>query len=280
MLFWILICAVVVILDQITKWLAVKYLIPIGTLPIIKDALHLTYVENPGAAFGMMKNSRWIFLVISSVGLKGDRLLETLRKGGDLAERVTVVCPKVGNCFKTFCSQKILVYFGKIRMLIAKEGDISAQLIIDDVAEHLDRFHVGEQKLRFAYFVLVLLVKRIMEEVFSANGHVGGVKLTFRSNSVNILQHVGQAGSKRKQYDHILATVLFASLAIGQDPLAVEKMPSNKAVAGKKVADLDAVSLTDIQDLVRAVPHAVHNYSFLCVLKIRPKIVGFCHNCS
>ena len=71
MLFWILICAVVVILDQITKWLAVKYLIPIGTLPIIKDALHLTYVENPGAAFGMMKNSRWIFLVISSVAIIG-----------------------------------------------------------------------------------------------------------------------------------------------------------------------------------------------------------------
>ena len=71
MLFWILICAVVVILDQITKWLAVKYLIPIGTLPIIKDVLHLTYVENPGAAFGMMKNSRWIFLVISSVAIIG-----------------------------------------------------------------------------------------------------------------------------------------------------------------------------------------------------------------
>lgn len=69
MLFWILITVGVVVLDQITKWLAVEYLIPIGTVPIIKDALHLTYVENPGAAFGMMQNSRWIFLLVSTVAI-------------------------------------------------------------------------------------------------------------------------------------------------------------------------------------------------------------------
>lgn len=69
MLFWILITVGVVILDQFTKWLAVEYLIPIGTVPIIKDALHLTYVENPGAAFGMMQNSRWIFLLVSTVAI-------------------------------------------------------------------------------------------------------------------------------------------------------------------------------------------------------------------
>ncbi|MBQ2378387.1 MAG: signal peptidase II [Clostridia bacterium] len=69
MLFWILITVGVVVLDQITKWLAVEYLIPVRTLPIIKDALHLTYVENPGAAFGMMQNSRWIFLLVSTVAI-------------------------------------------------------------------------------------------------------------------------------------------------------------------------------------------------------------------
>ena len=69
MLFWILITVGVVVLDQITKWLAVEYLIPVGTVPIIKDALHLTYVENPGAAFGMMQNSRWIFLLVSTVAI-------------------------------------------------------------------------------------------------------------------------------------------------------------------------------------------------------------------
>ena len=42
---------------------------PISSFPIIKDVLHLTYVENRGAAFGMLQNHRWVFMIISSVML-------------------------------------------------------------------------------------------------------------------------------------------------------------------------------------------------------------------
>ena len=54
-------------LDQLTKWLAVKFLSPIDTLPLIEDVLHLTYVENRGAAFGMLADHRWVFIIISTV---------------------------------------------------------------------------------------------------------------------------------------------------------------------------------------------------------------------
>ena len=57
----------IIIADQITKLLAVKYLMPIDTFPIIEDVLHLTYVENRGAAFGILQNQRWVFIVISVV---------------------------------------------------------------------------------------------------------------------------------------------------------------------------------------------------------------------
>ena len=56
-----------IVLDQLTKWLAVKFLEPIPTKPLIESVLHLTYVENRGAAFGMLANQRWIFILISSV---------------------------------------------------------------------------------------------------------------------------------------------------------------------------------------------------------------------
>ena len=69
MLLCYLIAAGVVLLDQLTKWLVVRYLEPIGTVPLIENALHFTYVENTGAAFGMMKDSRWIFMVVSSVAI-------------------------------------------------------------------------------------------------------------------------------------------------------------------------------------------------------------------
>ena len=58
-----------ILLDQLTKWLAVKFLMPIDTVPIIQDALHLTYAENRGAAFGMLANNRWVFLIISSIAI-------------------------------------------------------------------------------------------------------------------------------------------------------------------------------------------------------------------
>ncbi len=56
-----------ILLDQLTKILSVKFLEPLDTVPIIKDVLHLTYVENTGAAFGMLKDHRWVFISISTV---------------------------------------------------------------------------------------------------------------------------------------------------------------------------------------------------------------------
>ena len=56
-----------ILLDQLTKWLSVKFLTAVDTVPLIKGVLHLTYVENTGAAFGMLKDHRWVFILISTV---------------------------------------------------------------------------------------------------------------------------------------------------------------------------------------------------------------------
>ncbi len=69
MFLWIAIMVLAVFLDQLTKYLTVLCLKPIPTFPIIEDVLHLTYVENPGAAFGMMKDQRWLFMVVSCVAI-------------------------------------------------------------------------------------------------------------------------------------------------------------------------------------------------------------------
>jgi len=62
-----LILAAGIILDQLTKFLAVKLLKPVGSVPLWEGVLHLTYVENRGAAFGMLANQRWIFIAVSTV---------------------------------------------------------------------------------------------------------------------------------------------------------------------------------------------------------------------
>jgi signal peptidase II len=58
-----------IVLDQISKLIAVKLLAPIGSVPLWEGVLHLTYVENKGAAFGMLADQRWIFMSISSVAI-------------------------------------------------------------------------------------------------------------------------------------------------------------------------------------------------------------------
>lgn len=58
-----------VVIDQLTKALAVKFLMPVDTVPIIEGVIHLTYVENPGAAFGMLKGAPWVFNTFSVIAI-------------------------------------------------------------------------------------------------------------------------------------------------------------------------------------------------------------------
>ena len=90
MLIWLAVIAVTVFLDQLTKYLTVLHLKPIDTLPIIEDVLHLTYVENTGAAFGMMKDARWVFMITSTlaiIGILGFFLIDEPHKKADGTDR-------------------------------------------------------------------------------------------------------------------------------------------------------------------------------------------------
>lgn len=60
-----------IIIDQITKILASTFLKPIYTLPIIEDIFHFTYRENTGMAFGMLKEHRWVFMLVSTILIIG-----------------------------------------------------------------------------------------------------------------------------------------------------------------------------------------------------------------
>ena len=62
-------------LDQITKILVVSNMAygEAGTIPIIPNFLHLTYIHNDGMAFGLADNTvgRVIFMVVSTVAIIG-----------------------------------------------------------------------------------------------------------------------------------------------------------------------------------------------------------------
>lgn len=70
MIFWISILAVLVI-DQGSKFLIRKNLSLYESIPIIPDFFHLTYIENPGAAFGILAHKRIFFIIITILILVG-----------------------------------------------------------------------------------------------------------------------------------------------------------------------------------------------------------------
>lgn len=57
---------IIVILDQLSKVYAIKYLKSLE-FPVIKNVLNLTYVENYGMAFGMFKNCRALFILLTII---------------------------------------------------------------------------------------------------------------------------------------------------------------------------------------------------------------------
>ena len=63
--------ALLVAADQITKLLISSHFEVGQSTHIIKGLLDFTYVRNRGAAFGMLSNQRWIFLVMTTVIIAG-----------------------------------------------------------------------------------------------------------------------------------------------------------------------------------------------------------------
>ena len=64
-IFYIFLCLFIVGADYITKIMAITYLKPTHTLPVIKDVFHLTYCENTGGAFSILSGNPHLLAGIS-----------------------------------------------------------------------------------------------------------------------------------------------------------------------------------------------------------------------
>lgn len=60
----ILVIAILVLLDQFTKHLAVLYLKDQPNIIWIRNVMELEYLENRGAAFGILQNQQWLFILL------------------------------------------------------------------------------------------------------------------------------------------------------------------------------------------------------------------------
>lgn len=58
---------ILLVLDQLTKIWAYNTLRLNGSMPLIKDVFALTYLENRGAAWGMLEGGKLIFILIAAL---------------------------------------------------------------------------------------------------------------------------------------------------------------------------------------------------------------------
>ena len=66
-MFYVILAAALVVLDQIVKYL-VRAVIPLGgNVPFIPYLLDLTYVQNTGAAFSMLRSHTWLLTLTSTM---------------------------------------------------------------------------------------------------------------------------------------------------------------------------------------------------------------------
>ena len=68
MLYFIISVAIIAVDFVVKRW-SVSELSEIDTIAIWENVFHLTYVENRGAAFGMLQNQRCFFVILTIIVL-------------------------------------------------------------------------------------------------------------------------------------------------------------------------------------------------------------------
>ncbi|HBT63570.1 MAG TPA: signal peptidase II [Ruminococcaceae bacterium] len=139
-LFLALGAVVLIVMDQFTKWLAKTYLEGNAPFVLIDGVFELNYLENSGAAFGILSDKRYLLIGITSVALLALFYVLVTRKLGH-SKLVTisgtlVLAGGVGNLIDRIFRHKVVdfFYFKAINFAIFNLADcfvvVGASLIL------------------------------------------------------------------------------------------------------------------------------------------------------
>ena len=55
--------ALILVVDQLSKAAITGTMLPAESIPVLPGIFHVTYVQNYGAAFGILAHQRWFFVL-------------------------------------------------------------------------------------------------------------------------------------------------------------------------------------------------------------------------
>jgi signal peptidase II len=87
---WLTLSLPLFVLDQVTKFVVLKTIPPHQVIPVIPGFFDLVQVHNRGAAFGMLREHPWIFLILAPVALVVLAVITITRRVTEPLTRVAV----------------------------------------------------------------------------------------------------------------------------------------------------------------------------------------------
>lgn len=108
--------ALLIAIDQISKYLVVQHLKPIRYYELCTGILRLTYLENRGAFFGMLQGARWFFIILTMICLLvcGYLFIKMPIKSRYLPLRSTLIiftAGAIGNFIDRFINGYVVDFF-------------------------------------------------------------------------------------------------------------------------------------------------------------------------
>lgn len=67
MIAYYILALIIVAIDQVTKYVIVKTMALSETIPLLEGVFHITSHRNRGAAFGILQEARWFFIVMTII---------------------------------------------------------------------------------------------------------------------------------------------------------------------------------------------------------------------
>ncbi len=118
----------ILLIDRLTKYLVMRQMEEFQTIPIIKDVFHFTFIYNKGAAFGMLQNKQWLFILLALALLVAAYLLRKHIKASDNYVRFGVallVSGAIGNLIDRIVYNKVVDFLDFIIWPIFNIADIA-----------------------------------------------------------------------------------------------------------------------------------------------------------
>ena len=155
----VLLCAVLVVVDQLIKAWATAVLAPVGTMPLLPGIIQLRYVLNDGAAFSMLAGKQGFLIAFTGAALAAVAVYLAIRrpKGLDRAAWLLILAGGIGNLIDRVANHMVVDYLDVQFMTFAVfnfadvcvctgVGLLVLSLILEEVhargrAEHEDESH-------------------------------------------------------------------------------------------------------------------------------------------